>query len=134
MEYIVHHRYRGKSASGEQVNIPYGSRFQTIGDFIATDDGKGICYVTSEDAQRCFSINDDGKGLERGKYTHAIAYGNRRTPTGYRFTEDEAELLAKHWSHFLRQDVETILFNREFFEADPAELKRMAAELHIKVK
>ena len=67
MEYIVHHRCREISAAGEPMNLPYGSTFGTVGDFIATPEGKALCYATSETALKYFARNDDGKGLERGE-------------------------------------------------------------------
>lgn len=136
MEYIVHHRFKGIAATGERMNIPYGSRFETIGDFIATPDAKGICYTTSEAAKQHFARNDDGQGLERGKLTWAIAYSSRerKSADGHRqrFTDEEIELLERWWSRFLRDDVETILFNQAFFDADPAELRPIAQALNIK--
>lgn len=94
---------------------------ETAGDFIITTEGKPICYATSEAAKMHFARNDDGQGLERGKLTWAIAYSQRvRTgPNGrqQRFTEKEIELLERKWAHFLRQDVEVILFNEDFFAA-----------------
>jgi hypothetical protein len=137
MQYIVHHRMRDIVATGKKMNIPYGSTFETIGDFIATADAQAICYITSEMAYEFFARNDDGKGLERGKLSYAIAYKNRvrysATGRRQRFTDEEIELLETHWSRFLRDDTDTIRFNRSFFEADPAELAAMAKMLQIKV-
>lgn len=134
MEYITHHRFRGIAACGERLNVPYGTKFTTIGEFIATPEGKGICATTSEVAHRYFARNDDGQGLERGKLTHAIAYGTRRTDTGFRFTGEEAERLETKWKHFLRDDVDTILFNHAFFNAEVPELRELAADFNIKAK
>lgn len=134
MEYITHHRYKAEGACGERMNIPYGTTFNTIGKFIATEDGKAICYTTSENAHLHFARNDDGRGLERGALTYAIAYGQRRTPSGFRFTEEEIDILERDWRHFLRDDVDVILFNHDFFEADVAELERLAAAINIKVR
>jgi hypothetical protein len=128
---------KGIVATGETMNIPYGTTFETIGDFIATPDAKAICYTTSELAYEFFARNDDGKGLERGKLTHAIAYKARERYSAegrrQRFTDAEIELLETHWSRFLRDDTDTIRFNRAFFEADPVDLAAMARMLNIKV-
>ena len=51
-----------------------------------------------------------------------------------RFTEEEIDLLERKWAHFLRQDVEVILFNEDFFAAAVPELKELADALHIKVR
>ena len=126
MKYITHNRFKKLAACGEAVNIPYGTEMETAGDFIITTEGKPICYATSEAAKMHFARNDYGQGLERGKLTWAIAYSQRvRTgPNGrqQRFTEEEIELLERKWAHFLRQDVEVILFNEDFFAAAVPEL------------
>ena len=131
MKYITHNRFKKLAACGEAVNIPYGTEMETAGDFIITTEGKPICYATSEAAKMHFARNDDGQGLERGKLTWAIAYSQRaRTgPNGrqQRFTEEEIELLERKWAHFLRQDVEVILFNEDFFAAAVPELKELVS-------
>ena len=128
MKYITHNRFKKLAACGEAVNIPYGTEME----------GKPICYATSEAAKMHFARNDDGQGLERGRLTWAIAYSQRvRTgPNGrqQRFTEEEIELLERKWAHFLRQDVEVILFNEDFYAAAVPELKELADALHIKVR
>ena len=134
MKYITHHRFKGKTACGEMLNIPYGTELDTVGDFIVTLDGKPICYATSENAKRHFARNDDQCGLERGKLTFAIAYASRKKSKGFRFSESEAKMLEQEWSHFLHKDVDTILFNENFFNAKPEELQRLANALNIKVR
>lgn len=136
MEYIVHHRCREVGATGERLNIPYGSKFDTIGNFIATPGGKAICYDTSEIAHKYFSRNDDGRGLERGKLAYAIAYSSRERQSAdghrQRFTDEEIEMLERDWGRFLIPDIEVILFNHAFFNADPEELAQLARALNIK--
>ncbi len=138
MRYITHHRYRGRDLGGAPVNIRYGTSFETIGDFIATPEGRGLCAVTSEVAHQYFAHNDDGRGLERGALTYAIAYAprERRGADGrrQRFSEEEIELLTRDWGRFLRQDVDTILFNDAFFTAHVYDLQRLADALKIKVR
>lgn len=132
MKYITHHRYRGPAADGQRVNISYGTEFETIGDFIATPQGQGICCINSDVAQRHFARNDDGRGLERGALTYAIAFSDRhRSP---RFTDSEIEMLQHRWGRWLRQDVETVIFNRDFFAAPLEELRQLAHALNIKVR
>lgn len=138
MEYIVHRRCRETSATGDKLNLPYGTRLQTIGDFIATPEGKAVCFTTSELAHRFMARNDDGRGLERGKLTWAIAYSprDRRSDDGkrrQRFTDAEIRMLERDWSRYLVPDIETILFNNAFFEAEPEELAPLAEALKIKV-
>lgn len=138
MKYITHNRYKKLAACGETLNLPYGTELETAGDFIITPDGKAICFATSENAKMHFARNDDGMGLERGKLTWAIAYSQRvrygENGRQQRFTDSEIELLERDWAHFLRQDVEVILFNEDFFAAAVPELKRLADALHIRVR
>lgn len=138
MKYVVHHRYKGPDASGRAMNIPYSSEYETIGDFIATPEGRGICFTTSEIAHQYFAVNDDGRGLERGALTYAIAYSRRERKWSdgsfHRFSEAEAEMLVYSWGHWLRQDADTILFNNDFFAAQPEDLRRLADALNIKVR
>jgi hypothetical protein len=137
MDYIVHRRCRGVSATGEIINIPYRSEFRTIGRFIATADAKAICVVTSDMAHKFFARNDDGNGLLRGRLTYAIAYSPRER-TGadgkrQRFTDGEIQMLQDFWSKYLRQDTPgALLFNHDFFNADISDLEAMAKMLNLK--
>ena len=101
-------------------------------------DGRHICYSTSENAKLHFARNDDGRGLERGALTYAIAYSqrDRRGASGrkQRFTDAEIEMLERDYGHWLRPDTEWLLFNEDFFAASPEELKVLADTLNIKVR
>ena len=136
MEYIVHHRFKGVAACGQEMTLPYGTRLQTIGDFIATDSGQAVCFTTSEIAHKYFARNDDGHGLERGALTYAIAYGPCRKTSAdghvYRFSPEEIEMLETRYAHWLRPDASTILFNQAFFDAAVPELRLVASLLKIK--
>ena len=138
MEYIAHRRCKEISAAGERLNIPYGSAFTAVGDFIATPEGKAICCTTSETAYRYFARNDDGRGLERGELTYAIAYGRRsglnRDGRYYRLNDGERAMLRRRWPHFLREYEDTVLFNHAFFNAGVEELREIAGALKIRVK
>ena len=138
MKYITHNRFKRLAACGETLNIPYGTELETVGNFIVSPKGKLICCTTSENAKMHFARNDDGQGLERGKLTWAIAYSRRvrTSPNGrqQRFAEAEIKLLEERWAHFLRQDVEVILFNEDFFAAAVGELQQLGDALHIKVR
>lgn len=134
-KYIAHRRFRGVGACGKQINIPYGTELPTLGDFIMTPDGlQHICYKTSETAQMYFAVNDDERGLERGALTHAIAYADRDAGNGYRFSDEEQRTLRRNWGKYLMKFDDVILFNDEFFAADPEELERVASDVHIKIK
>lgn len=134
MKYVTHHRFKELSLCGERLNIPYGTELDTEGYSIVMPDGRAICYSTSENAKKHFARNDDGRGLERGALTYAIAYSRRDAGNGFRFSEEEAEILTRDWGHFLRPDVDVILFNEDFFAAEPEELQKLAAALKIKTR
>ncbi len=134
MKYVTHHRFKELALCGERLNIPYGTELNTEGYSIVTPDGRAICYSTSENAKKHFARNDDGRGLERGALTYAIAYSRRDAGNGFRFSEEEAEILTRDWGHFLRPDVDVILFNEDFFAAEPEELQKLAAALKIKTR
>ena len=134
MKYVTHHRFKELALCGERLNIPYGTELDTEGYSIVMPDGRAICYSTSENAKKHFSRNDDGRGLGRGALTYAIAYSRRDAGNGFRFSEAEAEILTRDWGHFLRPDVDVILFNEDFFAAEPEELQKLAAALKIKTR
>lgn len=134
MKYVTHHRFKELALCGERLNIPYGTELNTEGYSIVMPDGRAICYSTSENAKKHFARNDDGRGLERGALTYAIAYSRRDAGNGFRFSEEEAEILTRDWGHFLRPDVDVILFNEDFFAAEPEELQKLAAALKIKTR
>lgn len=135
MKYIVHHRFKKLSMSGQRLNIPYGVELEADDQgIIRTTDGNPICFTTSENAKLHFALNDDGCGLERGKLTYAIAYAPRKGDGKFRFTSNERQLLTRHYSSFLRSDTDTILFNEYFFTAPVEKLKQIADALDIKIR
>lgn len=137
MEYITHHRFKGLALCGDRLNIPYGTKLQTNGISIIMPDGRVVCYSTSENAKKHFARNDDGKGLQRGALTYAIAYSNRerRSAEGrrQRFSDGEIDMLERDWGHFLRKDTDMILFNKTFFAAPVEELQNLAGALKINI-
>lgn len=132
MNYITHRRFK-KTAICGKVNLRYGTPVISDGGLICKLDGEPICFATSENAKLHFARNDDGMGLERGALTYAIAYGKRKGIKGFRFTEAEREMLAKDYPHWLRQGVDFLLFNNDFFAAPVEELRELADRLKIKV-
>ena len=132
MEYIVHRRYKGRAACGDDVNFPYGSKFNTIGKFIAYNN-KAICATTSEVAHMYFARNNDGQGLLRGKITWAIAFKpvDRSNGERFRLTEKQREILCNKWERFLIPNIDFVLFNNDFFNAEIIELKQLAYELGV---
>ena len=128
MEYIVHRRFTGKAASGESVNLATGTTYQTIGNWIA-DGNKAICSTHSENAHKYFARNDDSQGLKRGELTYKIAYAPRNSGDGFRFSDEQRNLLATKWARFLRPEHDFIIFNDDFFNAEILELMQLNYEL-----
>lgn len=133
-KYITHHRFKGLALCGMELNIPYGTKLDENNHYLFTKDGLMICSTTSETSKLHFSINDDEQGLRRGELTYLIAYSNRKTNTGKRFTEREINILKNKWAHFLNQNVPVILFNEEFFTAPISELESLTNDLGIKTR
>lgn len=126
MKYICHRRYKKVGASGDAYNFRRETEFETIGDFIAYEN-KAVCSIRSADAYMYFARNDDGKGLERGRLTYAIAY-SERTPNKndkFRFTPEERDILCAEYGYFLEKDLDFIVFNYDFFNAEIEELQEL---------
>ena len=140
MEYITTRRIKHKlGACGQELNIPRGTKFESKNDMILDDSGRLICFTTSQIGHECFARNNDGMGLRRGALTYAIAFSTRARMNNektrrQRFTDKEIETLETKWSKFLVPDIDVILFNHNFFEAEIMELEHMATEINIKVK
>ncbi len=138
MFYISHRRFRGKSLTGKRLNLPYGTRLETHGDFLVAPGGELVCYKTSEIAKLYFARDDDGRGLERGALTYAIAYSRRvrysEDGRQQRFTDEEIRMLRNRWGRFLRPHQDVILFNEDFFAAEPEVLQELADALKIKIR
>lgn len=132
MEYICHKRFKGIGASGKEYLIRRKEKLQSVGRFISLG-AEAVCVPSSENAYKYFARNDDGNGLRRGELTYRIAYSPRHPNenNGYRFTDAEREMLETEYSHFLRQDVDTIVFNYDFFNADIEELEEIARRLEV---
>lgn len=131
MEYITHHRFKGKTMKGDYLNLPYGTKLICINNILYYQN-KPVCFTTSENAKRHFSRNDDNLGLERGALTYAIAFA-KRNHTGFRFNEKERNLITEKYRHWLKSEVDYILFNDDFFHAEIDEINILARELKIKL-
>ena len=132
MNYITHKRFKQKGMTGETHNLPYGTELILTNNTLYYN-STPICYSTSENGHKYFSRNDDNNGLERGKLTYAIAYSDRRPNknNGFRFTEEEREMIREEYPHFLQDNEEWLLFNHDFFNADIKELRELANKLEV---
>lgn len=135
MEYITHTRFDGKSLQGEIALIRRGDKLERRGDLLFYKD-KPICIYRSLIGKQHFAINNDGKGLERGDLSYAIAYAHRvnHDSSGdiqQRFTDNEIEILVRDWREYLKPKCDTILFNDKFFELEPEILRQIATSINI---
>lgn len=131
MQYICYKRFKGKTLSQDNANIPYGTTFEATGVILLDSDNKPMMTTTCYNCHQHFSRNDDGQGLRRGKLAYAIAYAPRGDK--FRFSEEEIAMLTRDYQRFLKP-TETILFNNDFFNAEVSELEELAKKLNIKVK
>lgn len=116
---------------GDYLNLPYGTKLICINNILYYQN-KPVCFTTSENAKRHFSRNDDNLGLERGALTYAIAFA-KRDRAGFRFSEKERNLITEKYRHWLKSEVDYILFNDDFFHAEINEINVLARELKIKL-
>ena len=137
MDYICHFDYNGMTESGRVMNLKRGETYPIIGQRIANDN-RSICVITSEVSHMHFSRNDDGRGLERGDLTYAIAYSHREREDGeghiFRFSPEEQTALREKWKHWLRNDESVILFNNDFYQAEIEDLKKLADYLQLDIE
>ena len=127
MEYIIHHRLKGMAICGE-INLPYGTKLQSNGDFIYCDKGP-VCAINSEQSHKHLARNDDGMGLQRGELTYKIAY--QPMGKGTRFSPAQRSCLTEKYPRFLRDDCDYIIFNNRFFAASIEDLEAMAKDLRL---
>lgn len=134
--YICTKPFNGIAETGKTVHIKQGETLDCIAGRIARHNAS-VCLTTSYVAHQHFAINDDGRGMERGLLTYAIAFEPREREHDdgyvYRFSQDELDMLCEHYEHWLKQKA-PLLFNHDFFQADVDALKELAEKLDIKIK
>ena len=125
--------------TGEPVLVRRGKKLERIGDILYFKN-QPICVHRSLIGQMYFAKNDDGRGMERGELSYAIAYapririgGSEERPVKQRFTNEEIDTLTTKWSKYLRTDLDVILFNDNFFEESPEILREIATSINIDV-
>lgn len=129
--YIARKRARFKSVSGE-VNIPYGTALEVEGAFICWN-GKPLCYPTSQSAHDFFSQNDDNLGLERGALVTAILACMEK-PNGEQIERLEKLAADGKCARYRRPEHEDVwIWNQDFFDASPDELRYIASRIGAKV-
>lgn len=133
MKYITHKRYRGYSLDRQPVNIRYGTVLELDPGGFLVYEGKIIAAPHSQTGIEHFARDDDDRGLERGKLTHAIAFSPRGN--GTRFTSEECDMLTREYPRFLQlHNLPQILFDDAFYDAEIDELQELANRLSIKIR
>lgn len=131
-KYITRKRARFKGLSGK-VNIPYGSLLESRGGFLFYENAR-LCSMTSQNAYDYFSIDDDGRGLERGGLVDAIKTRLAKRDGSYQARWD------KVWSalvcqRYRRADHDDFwLWNHDFYNAPVEDLRSIARLVGAKVR
>ena len=136
MKYICHSNYEGKTIDNFPIEIKRGKELTRTGNFLYYA-GIAICVYRSLVGKQHFAIDEDGKGLERGDYTHLLAYdprtchgGNSKEGPIQRFTDEEIKLIREKHSDWIK-DSDWLLFNDKFFEEDVDKLKNFSIEIGL---
>ena len=122
-KYVCRKRARFNSLSGN-VNIPYGTAIDCSGNMLYLD-GKPLCSDHSQNAHDYFSLDDDGRGLERGDLVGRI------TKLLERKDKDHQDRWDKIWgdetSQKYKRDMEDYwLWGHDFYGAPVEDLKHIA--------
>lgn len=123
--YVARKRARFNAVCG-MVNIPYGTVLQRAGDYLVLN-GQEICMVTSKRAHDFFSQDDDGNGVERGKFVGAItaALERRDAARDTRWGKVWNSALCQKYRRAEHEEV--WLWHHDFFNAPVEDLRSIAA-------
>lgn len=135
MKYITIKRFKRNGISG-YANIPYGKSVEKCEDGILYYGENKICVARSAAAHEYFARDDDGKGFERGKLSHAII--DRLAPRQFDSMQERNEYWQAIWNDRLAQKyrrpehLDYWLWNDDFFNAPIEDLKYIAALAGLK--
>lgn len=110
-KYITTHKYKDIGLCGQRFNIHYGEEIERNGNILCIN-GLDICHAESDNGFKHFSWNEDGRGLERGAITYAIAYGDNGYPVA--LSDEEKDVFRKRWGKYLRTNSDAEIVNAEF--------------------
>ena len=135
MKYIAIKRFK-RNGIGGSFNIPFGKYLEKRTDGILHYDNKKICVARSAAAHEYFARDDDGKGAERGKLSHAII--DRLSQNQFDSIQERNEYWQAVWNDSLAQKYRRAehsdywLWNDDFYNAPIEDLKYIAALVGIK--
>jgi hypothetical protein len=131
MHYITIKRYKQQGIGGH-FNLPYGTPIEKREDNLLYHNNRPVCVARSFNAHEYFARNNDGRGLERGKLTHAIIKklgGMHRELTAEWKAVFDDDLA----NSYARQDSPDFwLWDDSFFNAPIEDLKYIASLVGIK--
>ena len=123
MEYICYKRFKQTAICGN-VNIPYGTVLAAENGIISNN-GKPICYTKSQNAYDYFAINDDGKGIERGKLTADIISTLAKRDAKHQARWDKVWADLSLLKYKRPEHADHWLWNHDFYCAPIADLERI---------
>ena len=109
------------------MTIKRGERLEEIRG-VLFHDGRPVCLATSQVAKEYFSPDGDGRGLERGDITYAIAFGPKLSEPQKSVIRTDA-----FFRRFVQDNPETILFSDAFFQASILDLYTICRKLGVKL-
>lgn len=125
MKYVVHRRFKSDSALCGHVNLPAFTECDNINGCIYYG-GKPICYYGSENCRQYFAINEDGKGMLRGKYTQNIMKELRDRDEEYQDRWDKVWDDKICQKYKLKDYDDVWCWDDSFFDGDVDDLKYIA--------
>ena len=135
MKYISVKRFKRNGIDGH-FNIPYGKYLEKRADGFLYYADKKICVANSAAAHEFFARDDDGKGLERAKLSHAVI--ERLAQNQFDSIQERNEHWQIIWNDSLAQKYrrhehsDYWLWNDDFYNAPIEDLKYLAALVGIK--
>ena len=135
MKYITLKRFK-RNGIGGHFNIPYGKYLEKRDDGVLYYDNSKVCLAKSAAAHEYFVCDDDGKGLERGKLSHAIV--DRLAPRQFDSMQERNEYWQVVWNDSLAQKyrrsehVNYWLWNDDFYNAPIEDLEYIAELVGVK--
>lgn len=130
-KYITRRRIRIEAPSGKRVNIPYGTPLICKGVFLFWGNVL-LCDTTSKYAYDYASINDDGRGLERGGLVDAIKSRLEKRDGSYQTRWDKV-WGAPVCQRYRRPERDDWIWNHDFYNAPVEDLQAIAKLVGAKV-
>ena len=135
MQYVTikHFKRRG---IGDEFNIHYGEFLELRDDGLLYYKGKAVCVAKSAAAHEYFACDYDGKGIYRGKISHAII--ERLEPKNFDSPQERDDFWKKIWKNDLTQKyrrpehLDYWLWNDDFFNATIEDLEYIAELVGVK--